>query len=82
MARVAIIFKVYPKEGMLEKAISNIRSKMNPKSMQAEDVAFGIKVIKVLFTFDDNETTGSNIEDQLKKIDGVGEIDVEEETLI
>jgi translation elongation factor EF-1beta len=82
MSKVAVLFKVYPKDNMPDKVLTNIKEKMNPAGMQMEDVAFGIKVIKVLFKFDDTETSSSKIEDQLKKVDGVSEIEVVEEGLL
>lgn len=82
MSKVAVLFKVYPKDDMLDKAVSEIKEKMNPAGMQTEDVAFGIKVVKVMFKFDDAETSSSKIEEQLKNIEGVGEIEVVEEGLL
>jgi translation elongation factor EF-1beta len=82
MSKVAILFKVYPKEGMLDKAVANIKEKMNPTGMQTEDIAFGIIVIKVLFKFEDTETSSSKIEDALRAVEGVGEIEVVEEGLL
>ncbi len=82
MSKVAVLFKVYPKDNMLDKAVANIKQIMNPTGMQTEDVAFGIKVIKVMFKFEDSETSSSKIEDALKKVDGVGEIEVMEEGLL
>lgn len=82
MSKVAILFKIYPREGMLDKAVENIKKGMNPPGLQIEDVAFGIKVIKVMFKFDDSQTNSSKIEDDLRKVEGVGEIEVVEEGLI
>ena len=82
MATVAILFKVYAEENSLDSVVSEIRSKLNPAGIQKEDVAFGIKVIKVLFKFDDKQTTSSKIEESLRKIEGVRELEVEEESLI
>jgi translation elongation factor EF-1beta len=82
MSKVAVLFNVYPKENEPEKTMANIKEKMHPAGMQTEDIAFGIKVIKVMFKFDDTETSSSKIEDELRKVDGVGEIEVAEEGLI
>ncbi len=82
MSKVAVLFNVYPKEGELDKALTSIKAKMNPTAMQTEEVAFGIKVIKVMFKFDDTETSSSKIEDDLRKVEGVGELEVAEEGLI
>jgi translation elongation factor EF-1beta len=82
MSSVAVLFKVYPKENMTEKALENIKREMNPAGMQVEDIGFGIKVIKVMFKFDNTKTTSSEIEDNLRKVEGVGELEVEEEGLL
>jgi translation elongation factor EF-1beta len=82
MANVATLFKVYPKDDKADSVASEIKSKLNPKGMQTEDIGFGIKVIKVLFTFDDSQTSSSKIEESLKALAGVGEVEVEEESLV
>lgn len=82
MAKVGIIFKVYPEEGAIDKVMSGIREKLKPAGMQSEDVAFGIKVIRVLFTFEDVDKASSNLEEAIKKIQGVKEVEVEEESLL
>ena len=82
MSKVAILFNVYPKENLTDQTAASIKEKMNPAGMQIEEVAFGIKVIKVMFKFDDSQKSSSKIEDELKKVDGVGEIEVVEEGLI
>ena len=82
MSKVAILFKVYPKENMLDKAVANIKEKMNPTGNADRGHGFGIIVIKVLFKFDDTETSSSKIEDALRKVEGVGEIEVVEEGLL
>lgn len=83
MSSVAVLFKVYPKENMLDKAVESIK-KMSPApaGMQTDDIGFGIVVIKVLFKFDDDKTSSSKIEDELRKAEGVGELEVEEEGLL
>jgi translation elongation factor EF-1beta len=82
MSRVAIIFKIYPKEGRIEEAMREIKSKLSPAAMQEFEIAFGIKIIKARFVFDDQNTKSSAIEEQLKAISGVNEVEVEEESLM
>ncbi len=81
MAQVIVIFKIYPKDGEFDKAMQSVKD-TNPKGMQSEDIGFGIKLIKAMFTFDDAQNSSSKIEEQLKKLDGVGEVEVGEETLM
>ncbi len=82
MSRVAIIFKIYPKEEKLEEAMREIKDKLSPTAIQEFEVAFGIKIIKARFVFDDQTTKSSAIEEQLKAINGVNEVEVEEESLM
>jgi translation elongation factor EF-1beta len=82
MSRVAIIFKIYPKEGKIEEAMQDIKSKLSPAAIQEFEVAFGIKIIKARFVFEDKNTKSSILEEQLKSINGVNEVEVEEESLI
>jgi len=83
MAMVAVVFKVYPKEGeAIEATADNIRAQMHPATVQIEDLAFGIKLAKILFKFDDATASSSKLEEGLRAVQGVGEVEVEEESLI
>jgi translation elongation factor EF-1beta len=85
MATVVTIFRIYPKEQAdVEKTMSDIKTKMEykPADIRQEEVAFGIKLIRAAFKFEDNDMGSSKIEDALKKLDSVGEVEVEEETLL
>ncbi len=81
MANVAVVFKVYTDEGKEQTTADEIKKSLNPKGVQLEEVAFGIKIVKVLFVHDDKE--GSDVfEDRLRKVKGVTEVEVLEESLI
>jgi len=81
MGKVGVVFKVYPENGEEEKVSKRIAEALKPNGIQLEDIAFGIKVIKVLFIHEDTE--GSSIfEEKLKNIEGVKEVEVEEESLL
>ncbi len=82
MALTTILFRVYPEEGSLDAAMAEIRKTLAPEDMQTEELAFGIKAIKVLFKFDDTKTKSSSIEESLKAVKGVGEVEVLEESLL
>ncbi|MDE1810872.1 MAG: hypothetical protein KGH66_02425 [Candidatus Micrarchaeota archaeon] len=83
MAMVAVVFKVYPKEGtQIEATVDNIKAKVNPANVQVEELAFGIKMAKVLFKFDDATNSSSKLEEGLRAVEGVGEVEVEEESLV
>ena len=79
MGLVATVFKVYSDD--TESTAKTIKEKLAPKSLQLMEIAFGIKVIKVMFVHEDSE--GSNLfEDRLRDIEGVKEVEVEEESLL
>ncbi len=81
MGKVAVLFKVYVEAGQEEIVGRDIAQNLKPNSMQLEEIAFGIKVIKVLFIHEDTE--GSDIyEQKLKKVKGVNEVEVAEESLL
>ncbi len=82
MSGVMVIFKVYPKEGSLQAALDEIREKLSPKDIQEEEIGFGLKAIKVLFTYDSANMSSSQIEDSLKGLDSIDEVEVEQESLL
>ncbi len=81
MGDVAVLFRVYPEEGKADEVKASIIENLHPKSIALEDVAFGIKVIKVLFIHDD-KTGSSEFEEKLRNVKGVNEVEVLDETLI
>ncbi len=81
MADVATIFKVYAETGKEIEVRDKIVSDLKPKSIQLEDVAFGIKVIKVMFVHTDEEGSTA-IEEKLKGIQNVTEVEVSDQTLL
>ena len=81
MSKVSVIFKIYPDGDSLDAVAGRIRD-MNPKDLKTEELAFGIKVIRTMFIFEDTQTRSSDLEEALKKIKGVSEVEVEQETLI
>ncbi len=81
MGNVATLFKVYIENGKEEEVSRKISEELKPKSMQLEEVAFGIKVLKVLFVHDDS-IGSADIEEKLKGVSGVNEAEVAEESLL
>lgn len=82
MGKAIVLFRVYTDSGREESVKKEIQEKLSPKGVQLEEVAFGIKVIKVLFMHDDQEGSTDKEEAALRKIDGVNEVEVLEETLV
>jgi translation elongation factor EF-1beta len=81
MGDVAVLFKVYPEPGQEDSVRKGIAEQLKPSAMQMEEIAFGIKVIKVMFVHSDAEGS-SDFEEKLKKVNGVREVEVAEESLI
>ncbi len=81
MGDVATIFKIYTETGKETEVRDNIIKTLKPKSIQLEDVAFGIKVIKVMFVHTDEEGSTA-IEEKLKAVKDVTEVEVADQTLL
>ena len=79
---VGVLFKVYPAENEAEAVAQRIKDEMKPQSIAIDEIGFGIKILKPFFTFDDKTNTSMKIEEQLKKIKGVSEVEVIEESLL
>ena len=85
MSSVVVVFRIYPKEqDKVKETLNDIMTKITPKpaDIRAEEVAFGIKLVRCAFKFEDKEMGSSKIEDQIKALASVSEVEVEEETLI
>jgi translation elongation factor EF-1beta len=82
MAKVGALFKIFTDEGKLDEVTDEIKKELKPQDIRSEELAFGIKVIKALFVFEDSEVGSSSIEEKLKKVKGVSEVEVEQESLI
>ncbi len=81
MGKVATVFKVYIENGKEAEVSKAIKEKLKPNGMQIEEVAFGIKVLKVMFVHEDEEGSTS-FEDGLRKIPDVTEVEIEGESLL
>jgi elongation factor 1-beta len=82
MGSVAVTAKVFPESmEVFEKVKESIQKEMKPYKLEEEEVAFGMKVIKVTILVKD-ASGGSDIEERLRKVSGVSEVQVEEVTLI
>ncbi len=82
MGKVATIFKVFADEPeQTEMVRDEIVKTMKPQSIQLEDIAFGIKVIKVMFVHEDSDGSTS-FEEKLKTLKGVKDVEVADQTLL
>lgn len=78
MARVILGLKVMPKsvEVDLDKLEADIKNSVNPERITREPIAFGLVVFHVTKIVPDAEGEVDKIENRLKAIEEVGEIEV------
>ena len=82
MPQVLVTLKVMPKEAGidLDKLEGEIKKLVNPDRIVREPIAFGIVALNVSKLVDDSEGQVETIENKLKSLDDVGEIEVIEIT--
>ena len=83
MGQVAVVFKIMPSSTDIDAEMikKEIEKKFNPSDIKIQELAFGIKVIKALFIIPDASGV-ENIENGIKEIEGVGEVETESLTLV
>jgi translation elongation factor EF-1beta len=80
---VGVLFKVYPEEEQdAEELAKRIKSELGAAGVSFDEIGFGIKIVKAFFKFEDKATTSMEIEEKLKKVKGVSEVEVMEESLL
>ncbi len=82
MAQVLVTLKVMPKEADVDigKLESEIKSLINPDRIVKEPIAFGLVALNVSKLVEDAEGQVEAMENKLRILDGVGEIEVIEVT--
>ena len=82
MGKVAVLVKIFPTDMEHYDAIKeNLRKNLSVGRIDDEAVAFGFNCMKVVFIFEDKEGSG-DLEERLKKVDGVSEVQIEDVGLI
>ncbi len=83
MGKVAISIKVLPEspEADMERIVEEIKNKIEVRDVKIEPFVFGLKVIKLLVVREDAEGS-EEVENALRSIKGVGEVEVESLTLL
>lgn len=77
MGEVAVVAKIFPESmEVFEKLKGEIKRRMNPYRIEEEEIAFGMKALKVTVIVKDEG--GRNIEEELKRVKGVSEVQIEE----
>ena len=83
MGDVAISLKVLPSSAEVD--LGKIKAElqaMGAKEVREKDIAFGLKMIEVLFVIPDEEGAAPGLEEKIQKIEGVGSVETEGVTLI
>jgi elongation factor 1-beta len=82
MARLVVRIRILPAEAesnlenVVESIKKSIRQGMEMKSSSMEPIAFGLKAIIGDFLLDDAEGQMDKVEEAIKSVEGVGEIEV------
>lgn len=79
MGEIACVFKVMPdgEDADLEKLKDEIKEKVDIQDIGEEDVAFGLKAIKVSAITTDEKGGTDFVENQLSEVDNVQSIELE-----
>lgn len=82
MGNVAVSLKIMPEsvETDLEKVKKEISKKIEIKDSKIEPLAFGLKTLKILVIVPDKEF--ESLENKIRSVNGVSEVEVESSTLI
>lgn len=82
MAEVIVTFRILPKdvEVDLDKLEDKIKSIVKPQKIQREPIAFGLVALNVTKLVPDAAGELEEVENKIKSIEGVGQIDVTEVT--
>lgn len=77
-----VVFKIMPADSDtdLSKIESEVKSKTNVKKVEREPIAFGLVALKVTVFMMDAEGESDRVEQEIRSIDGVGEVEVVEMT--
>jgi len=83
MGKAMAIYRIYPEENYdLSILIKDLEKIEKIKSIQREPIAFGLEVIKIGVLFDDKKDNPEDTEKQIRKTEGVKEVENLEVTLI
>ncbi|HLC51286.1 MAG TPA: elongation factor 1-beta [archaeon] len=82
MGSVAVSMKISAEsaEVDLNKVKDEIAKRVKVQDFKLEPIAFGLKCLKILVIVPDEK--GENISEEIKRIKGVGDVEVESATLV
>lgn len=76
MGEVIIVLKIMPGDPAKLEQIKEGLEKLNPKRIEEEPIGFGVSAIKFTTIIPDAGGEQDKLEEEVRKIDGVGEIEV------
>ncbi|MBI2542762.1 MAG: elongation factor 1-beta [Candidatus Aenigmarchaeota archaeon] len=78
MSDVIATFKVMPVgvEVDLDRLENKIKEALDPQRIEREPIAFGIVALKVILLIDDSEGQLESVENELRKIEDVSDVEV------
>ncbi|MEM2963336.1 MAG: elongation factor 1-beta [Candidatus Anstonellales archaeon] len=83
MGQVAVKLKIYPESiNELEELKERLNSQLNPTSLYEEPIAFGMKALVITVIIPDSAGGSDLLEEKVKKINGVSQVQIEEASLI
>ncbi len=83
-----VVLKVLPEDSdvdmsvLQEKIRTNLKDVCEINSSEIQDIAFGLKALRLQIIVPDEEGRIDRVEDIISKIDKVGQVDTEEVTLV
>ncbi len=84
MAEVLVTYRILPKDAEVdvEKLLKEFEKRFKVHSSEIQPLAFGIKVIILKVILPEEEGSTDKFEEELRKIEGVGEFEIIESTRI
>lgn len=88
MADVAITFSILPEDSSMDLAVieKELRAKLEGKcrisNLEQRDIAFGLKKLNLEVVVKDQEGEQDRVEETLRNIKGVGQVDAEDMSLV
>jgi elongation factor 1-beta len=78
MGRVIVTFRIMPEsvEVDLDSLEKKVKEKINPQRIQRIPIAFGLNAIQIVKLVEEKEGEMDRITNQIKKINGVNEVEV------
>ena len=85
---VAVVMRILPEDAdrdintIMSAAKEKLKGKCTLNKVEVQDVAFGLKVVRLEIIIPDEEGKIDSVEAALSGIDGVGQVDTEDMTLV